>query len=399
MIVWQKIKGFFTRNVKASALYDRFRTWFEPRNIFSQMRATTLASNETIFAAVSRLSNSMGSIPLKLLWNYESVTDHPVGELLAYGPNPNMTTFDFIRALEVFRNTTGSGYALKEYDLRYRVKALWVLDPARVKPLVDVNTRELWYEVEIDGKRYYVHNMDMIHVKHIYGSLYNPVSPLDVLRNSLDFDAKVKTFSLEQVEGAVRASFILKLAANIDEPKKKQALESFKAFYQDNGGVLIEENGVTITPIERRAFIDPKLFDVERITRARVATVFNIPVHMLGETERMPYDDREQMAIEYVQDTLLPIVRQYEQEFGRKLLTRAEKAQGLYFKFNIGGLLRADTKTRGEFYFKGVRSALFKPNEIRAWEELPPVEGGDTLYISGDLYPIDDERRERRGQN
>ena len=143
----------------------------------------------------------------------------------------------------------------------------------------------------------------------------------------------------------------MKLAANIDEPKKKQALESFKAFYQDNGGVLIEENGVTITPIERRAFIDPKLFDVERITRARVATVFNIPVHMLGETERMPYDDREQMAIEYVQDTLLPIVK-YEQEFGRKLLTKAEKAQGLYFKFNIGGLLRADTKPGASFTSK-----------------------------------------------
>lgn len=395
MSIWQRIKGAFTRDTQANTLYDRFRTWFEPRNIFSQLRATTLASNETIFAAVSRLSNSMGSMPLKLLWSYETVNDHPVGELLAYGPNPNMTTFDFIRSLETFRNTTGSGYALKEYDIRYRVKALWVLDPSRVKPVVDGNTRELWYEVDMENGRYYVHNMDMIHVKHIYGSLYNPVNPLDVLKGSVEFDSKVRTFSLEQVEGAVRASFILKLAANIDEPKKKQALESFKEFYRDNGGVLIEENGVTITPIERRTFIDPKLFDIERITRARVATVFNIPVHMLGETERMPYDDREQMAIEYVGDTLLPIVRQYEQEFARKLLTRAENARGLYFKFNIGGLLRADTKARGEFYFKGVRSALFKPNEIRAWEELPPVEGGDTLYVSKDLSPIGERGEER----
>ncbi len=396
-----KLKGILTRDIRgevpdnaikdATDLYEQFRPWFEPKNIFMQLRASQLASNETIFAAISRLSNSMGSIPLKLMMNYEPYLNHPVSELFAVGPNPNMTTLDFIRALETCRNTDGSGYALKEYDTRYSVKALWPLDPARVKPVIEANTKELWYEVQMDKGRYYVHNMDMIHVKHIYGTLYNPVSPLEVLRGSMDFDAKVKTFSLEQVEGAVRASFILKLSTQANEQVKKQALESFKAFYRDNGGVLIEESGVTITPIERKAFIDPKVFEVEKITRARVATVFQIPVHMLGETERMPYDNREQMGIEYVQDTIIPIVTQYEQEFERKLLTPQERASGLYISFNVAGLLRGDTKTRGEFYFKGIRSGYLTPNEVRAMENLPPKEGGDSLYMSRDLQPIGKE--------
>ena len=82
-------------------------------------------------------------------------------------------------------------------------------------------------------------------------------------------------------------------------------MESFKAFYRDNGGVLIEESGVTITPIERKAFIDPKVFEVEK-SPAHGLLQFSNSVHMLGETERMPYDNREQMGIEYVQDTIIP---------------------------------------------------------------------------------------------
>jgi phage portal protein BeeE len=74
----------------------------------------------------------------------------------------------------------------------------------------------------------------------------------------------------------------------------------------------------------------------------------------------------------------------------RKLLTKQERLRGLGFKFNVNALLRGDSKTRGEFYFKGIRSGWFTPNEVRAYEELPPLPGGDVLYMSKDLSPIDD---------
>lgn len=75
-----------------------------------------------------------------------------------------------------------------------------------------------------------------------------------------------------------------------------------------------------IVPIERK-FMDTKVFEVEKITRSRVATVYNLPVQMLGEISGTSYSSMEQQAMDYVQNTLIPIVRQYEQEFNRKLLT------------------------------------------------------------------------------
>lgn len=127
-----------------------------------------------------------------------------------------------------------------------------------------------------------------------------------------------------------------------------------------------------------------------------MATVFNMPVHMLGETEGASYSTVEQLYHEFVQGTLVSIVRQYEQEFNRKLLTASERRRGLEFKFNVNALLRGDTKTRGDFYHKGIRSGWFTPNEVRAYEEKPPLPGGDELYMSKDLAPINDLSRKRR---
>lgn len=387
-----KVVAWAIRDPSAS-LYERFAKWFSPTNIFTRRSSYTLASNETIFSAVSRLSNSIGALPLKLLdKNFQQVTDHQAAELLMYQPNPNMTSFDFLRTMEAIRNTEGNAYAIKEYDMMYQPRALWVLDPNKVEPVIEADTKELWYEIQGDNGTYYVHNLDIIHLKHVHGYGYKGISPIKVLANTIDFDSKVKHFSLDQMDTAVRASFILEMAGTLSDTKKKEVLTSFANFYKENGGVLIQEMGTKITPIDRK-FLDTKVFEAEKITRTRVASVYNMPVHMLGETDGVNYASMEQMALEYVQNTLTPIVTQYEKELNRKLLTKEDRRKGLYFKFNLNALLRGDMKTRGDFYFKGVRSMLFKPNEIRAWEDLPPEPGGDKLYVSGDLYPVDQPRQ------
>lgn len=384
-------KRFSGKSLKQAmaTTYGNFARWFEPYNIFTKRTNHTLATNETIFAAISRLSNSLASLPLKLLdKNFNQVTDHPIAELLTYSPNPNMNAFEFLRTMEVLRNTTGNAYAIKDYDSRYQVRALWILDPSRVTEVIETTTKELWYEIQGDNGIYYVHNMDVVHVKHIHGYGYRGISPIDVLRNTVDFEGKIKQLSLDMMDSAVKASFILQLAANVSDEKKKEIYENFRKFYSENGGVLIQELGVKIDPIKRE-FLDTKVFEAEKITRTRVASVFNLPAYMLGETQGVNYNSMEQLALEFVQGTLGVNVVQYEKEFNRKLLTPEERRRGLYWKFNLKALLRGNTKDQAEYYFKGVRSMWLTPNEIRALEDLPPMEGGDKLYRSKDIEPID----------
>ncbi|MEC3659229.1 phage portal protein [Bacillus velezensis] len=384
---WGNVRSFFGGKTEAKAAVKKdLAHWFIPRaSIFGNYGEQSLADNETVFSAVSRLSNTMASLPIKVYKNYQPV-ESEASNLITYAPNHNMTSGELIGLLETHRDTFGNGYAIKRYGMRYEVIGLEVLDPSRVQPIVEETTRELWYEVFGDNGNYFVHNMDMIHVKHVSIDGLKGISPLKVLRGALEFDRDVRTFSLEQMDGA-KISFILELATQLDEPRKAKMLENFKSFYRDNGGILIQEQGVKIRELKKE-FIDTKAFEVEKVTRSRVAQAFNIPLYMLGETQGS-VSNMEQLYIDYVQGTLMPIATQYEKEFNRKLLTDQERKAGYYFKFSMNALLRGDMQTRGNFYQQGIRSGWFKPNEVRAWEDLPPEKGGDTLYLSKDLFPID----------
>ncbi len=360
---------------------------------------STLATNETIFSAVTRLSNSMATLPFKLYKNYE-VTHNNASDVLINEPNPNMTGFEFIRNMETSRNEKGNAYALIERDIRLQPSRLTMINPDYVVPIIENNTRELWYEIlGEDGKRYYVHNVEMLHVKHIVGSnSLKGINPIKVLSNANDFDKAVREFSLKEMQSAPN-SFILKYAANVDAEKRQRVIDDFKRFYKDNGGILFQEPGVEIDELERK-YVAADTFMTERITRSRVANVYNMPVTMLNDTEGQSYSSNEQLMRMYVDLTLMPIVRQYEQEFNRKLLTPAERKAGFYFKFNVKALLRADTATQMDAYSKGIRSGIYKQDEVRMWEELPP-EGGNAskLWVSGDLYPIDMDPSERKSSN
>lgn len=376
--------------------YD-FSSWMG--KTFFGIDNSTLATNETIFSVVTRLSNSMATLPLKLYKNYE-VTHNAASDVLINDPNPNMTGFEFIRNLETARNEKGNGYALIERNIRLQPTRLTLINPDYVVPIIESETKELWYEIlGEDGNRYYVHNMEMLHVKHIVGSnSLKGISPIKVLSNANEFDKAVREFSLKEMQSAPM-SFILKYGANVDSEKRQRVIEDFKRFYKDNGGILFQEPGVEINELERK-YVAADTFVTERITRSRVANVYNIPVTMLNDTEGQSYSSNEQLMRMYVDLTLMPIVRQYEQEFNRKLLTPAERKAGYYFKFNTKALLRADTATQADYYTKAIRSGWLSQDEVRQLEDMPPVGGNASkLWVSGDLYPIDIDPRERKSSN
>ncbi|WP_254259786.1 phage portal protein [Listeria fleischmannii] len=186
----------------------------------------------------------------------------------------------------------------------------------------------------------------------------------------------------------VRDSFILKYEQNVD-PKKRQAIiDDFRRFYEDNGGILFQESGTTIEYLDRK-FIPSDIQITEEITRDRIANVYNVPAIFLNASSDS-FSSNEQLMQLFVNLTLLPILRQYEMQFNKKILSSEERKQGFYFKFNVNGLLRGDSEARANFYSKGLRDGWLTRDDVRAWEELPPKGGkASELWISGDMYPLE----------
>lgn len=353
-----------------------------------------LVNNETIFSVITRMANVISILPLKLYKNYDVVTNQS-SDVLINNPNDNMHGFDFINKMEVSRNETGNAYAIIFRDIRMQVEKIIPIDSTYVTPFINQDDDTLWYQVKGTGGTYYFHNMNVLHIKHITGnSRWVGLNPLDILKNTLSYDKAVQEFSLSEMQK--KESFFLTYGANVSKEKRQEVVDNFREFYNENGGILFREPGVEINAIEKKYFASDTIKS-EKITRSRVANVFNMPVSFLNDTEGQSYSSNEQMMIQFVQMTLTPIVRQYENEFNRKLLTTNDRLQGLYFKFNLGGLLRGDTDTRQKFYQSGIRNGWLKQDEARRFEDLPP-EGGNAnkLWVSGDLYPIEMDPSERK---
>lgn len=358
-------------------------------SVYRARADATIRGNEAIYAAVSRIANTVASMPLHLYRGHELQAGHPLEMLVGRAPNVNFTPFGWLQTMEVYRNTEGNAYALIVPDALGAPMRLDILDPTRVRPQRHPETGEMWYYITLDdGNSYPLPGCQLIVVRHASANGEIGIRPIDVLRGTLDYDRQVKQLSLNQLDGVNHGVFLTVPNTGLGETERDEVIESFLDAYERSGQrVVVLEGGLTATTFSQSP-IDAQVLDVERITRNRVATVYNIPPHLLGDYSDTSFSTAEQQMQEFLQLTIMPIVAQWEQELNRKLLSPADYEAGYRFRFDIDALTRADTATMAEKYQKAIRGGWMRPNEAREREGLPPDENGGELMASRDLLPL-----------
>lgn len=349
----------------------------------------TLTTSEAIYAAVSRISNTIAAMPIHLYKGFELQRDHPLERLVAYAPNATMTPFLFRQTMEACRNSEGNAYALiVPTEDGMSVASLDVLDPRRVTPRRDRETREMWYELNAeDGKIFTIHNSSMLVLRHMAANGEKGIRPVDVLRGTLDYDRDMKEFSAKQLQG-VNGGIALKIPTSLNGDKRTEYIRLFLENYRASGGSLVILDGGAEMTSFAKSPVDAKVLDVERITKNRVATVYNIPAHMLGDYSDTNNATAEQLMREFMNMTNLPIVEMWENEHDRKLLSWDLVQQGYHFRFSMDNLLRADTETMAKKHQMAIRGGWMRPNEVRAVDNQPPDPNGNELMISRDMIPL-----------
>lgn len=383
-------------------LFSRFRNENKARDkprvrVFDRGKVTsitrpqadvTLQGHEAIYAAVTRIANTVASIPVHVYKGWERQDTHPLEKLLNLSPNPSMSAYIFKQTMEAFRNTEGMAYALIIRNGLGKITRLDVLDPTRVRPLIERDSREIWYDITLEGKTYPIPGYMVLALKHMSANGISGIRPLDVLRGSLDYDAEVKEISLNQLDGINHGVMLEVPGQALDETRKAQIVADFLDAYESSGQrVLVLEGGIKATTFNQSP-VDAQLMDVERITRNRVATVYNLPPHMLGDYSDTSFSTAEQQMQEFLQLTIIPIVQQWEDELNRKLLSDADYKAGYRFRFDTDSLIRADMVAMANKYQMAIRGGWMRMNEVREREGLPPDPNGDELMCARDIIPL-----------
>jgi HK97 family phage portal protein len=128
-----------------------------------------------------------------------------------------------------------------------------------------------------------------------------------------------------------------------------------------------------------------QLLESRQYSATEAEYVLNLPPGILGGTQgsggRLTYQNLEQLETTFHRQTLWPILTKAEHKLG-PLLPGVQ-----YAKFELAGLLRADTKTRYEEYDIALRNGFLTIDEIRALEDRPPMPE-QTIQPSPPTLPL-----------
>lgn len=173
MRLWNNIKAAITGKPQQSASKTagnwngpgyHFNSW--ANNNFWGIHNDALTTNEEVFGVISRLSNTLSSLPIREYHDYKEQRGQ-VSDLLTAEANPSMSSFQLINQLEVSRNTEGNAYAWIERDDFGVPVHLWPIDPGTITVKRNTDDNSIWYEVSSTEYHFLVFNTEIIHVKHI----------------------------------------------------------------------------------------------------------------------------------------------------------------------------------------------------------------------------------------
>lgn len=139
---------------------------------------------------------------------------------------------------------------------------------------------------------------------------------------------------------------------------------------------------ITVPPIQAQ-FVEQ-----QRLSDRKVASLYRVPPHLISDVDASTSwgTGIEEQTIGFLTFSALPWVKRIEQ--GRE---RLMAANGYQYRHKMQGLLRGSHKARNEAYSIGRNGGWYSVNDIREWEDLPPVEGGDTYLQPLNMQAVGDE--------
>lgn len=332
-----------------------------------------------VAAAHRILTNSFGMIPFGLYRKDGEervpVEDNALDRVLKVRANDYMSPF-------LLRKTTmsnafwhGFGAVWNRRDETGRVVQRIPLPTDCCSLRRDPETGRYWYDYNVDGARRTFANYDL---SFLYFETYDGIRGrglLDLARETIALDAMSQRFSKKFYQNGARISGILEVDTDTNKESRAKLKQEFQSYASDDAfAVAVLDHGMKFTPIglsqSEAQFIETRQFSVEEISRFT-----GVPKHML-QTGKESYNSNAQQRLNYVTDTLLPYVVQWESEDSYKLPTKPQQAEGVYVRGNVEVLLRADPTTRAGFYEKMIQNAIYNPDECRAKEEKNPIPGG-----------------------
>lgn len=357
-------------------------------------------SEATYFACMKILSESIGKLPLRLLQQKDNggivkAYKHPLYKVVSSKPNPYQTATHFWSTVEFNRNHYGNAYVwIQGAGSKTN---LWILPNDGVEIFVDDKglwgtKNALWY-VFTNQKTQQKNKISFDSILHFKTSTsFDGIKGLSVretLATTVDGNLKAQAMLNRAYENGFVGKVALQYTGQLSPELEKEYQKRIADFVADGNAnnVIPMMLGTLLQPINTK-LADNEFLGLKKYSALQIAAAFGIKPNQINDYEKSSYASAEAQQLSFYVDTLLYIIKQYEEELSNKLLSDDELEKGYYFNFNVSVILRADLKTQIESLVSAVSNGIYTPNEARGFLDMGALPGCDMLMCNGSNIPV-----------
>jgi HK97 family phage portal protein len=335
-----------------------------------------------VYACVKVISEAVMQLPLILYRRLdnggkERATDHPLYGLLKNQPNADTTAAEWREVMQHHLLLRGNAYAPLIRDHRRDVHEIGVPYHPDIVTIEELPAGRYRYIVRPDsGGSFAVNPDDMLHARAlvVHGRL--GLNPIAIERESLGVGLAAQNFAARFFANDAQPGGWIQHPSHFKDDEGRKA---FKRAWQasqsggNHGKTAVLEYGMEYHTISMR-LRDAEFLATRKYQNIDICRIFRVPPHLIMELDRATFSNISSQGIEFVKFTLVPWLKRWEQKLNMMLLP---VDSDLSFEFLVDGLERGDPDMRSTFYNRGVQDGWLTRNEVRARENLDPLDGLD----------------------
>src|SRR5579864_9086914 len=353
----------------------------------------TALQASAVYACVNLISSTVGALPMHVYERMPASSHGRVGKRVAYDhalhdmlhdePNPEMAAITFRKTLQVHMLLWGNGYAEIERDAFGRILALWPRNPASTRPRRD-RKGQLYYETtdqlrertdpnDIVPRQQLrlIHDDDMLHIPGLSldGRLGQPT--IWLARQVVGLSLATEKWGSKFFGNGARPGGVLEYPGIFKDDAARAKFR--QSWHESQGGenaglTAVLENGLKWSPMSV-ANNDSQFLETRQYQKTEVCSIYLVPPHMIGDTEKTNRANTEQIGIEFLNYTIAPWLESWQQESKRKLFPTTGRSANRFFPmFDTRRLTMPDAAARKDFYGSGRQWTYLCPNDVRDME-------------------------------
>lgn len=346
-------------------------------------------SEGTAFACIDRIASEFAMLNYGIYnqSDKQKTKKHPLYAVLKE-PNLDERHFNFFYQSAIDYFNGGAFWLVRRYE--GEVVSLFRLNPLQVQVTRDTenNRRKYLYN------GYIFTDNDVLYIPSRYGysTLTGGSSIEDAVPSVFQTSKSLELYTKKSYEnGVLGKRLVVDISGLANEPTEEQLDILKNNMQREYAGVenasrpLFKKRGIEYSELGSNSDNrSAELSENRQIQKEAMSTLFGVAQSILEGKNPNEMD----FAI-FSEFAIRPMATQFQEAINS--LFDEDK---YYFEFDYNGIMKVSLAQRVDSYTKQIASGILSLDEVRAKENLAPIEAGDTHFMPVNMMPWNDEIKE-----